>query len=105
MHSRSRLGSRLTVGVVLLAFLSAVPAMATGSKQGTRSCPASWYVGVTSETTGPTRHYAPLGHLIGTYNNGVFLQARYSLSGLQSTSWKAETNGYMNYGLTFSYCY
>jgi len=104
MLGRHRKKLSLVAVILVLVALLAAPAMAA-SEQGSRSCPTSWSVGVASETTGLTTHYAPIGSVIGVYNNGIVLQMRYSLSGLQSTSWKASTNGYMNYYLTYAYCY
>jgi hypothetical protein len=92
------------LAAVALVVLSAAPAMAA-SEQGYQSCGFLKHVWVHSETTGTTQHWAPTNALLMTYYNGLVLQTRTTGSGIEDTSWKASTTGYLDGPNTWSFCY
>lgn len=96
------------VGVLLLALLltavTAVPALASGSEQGSKTCSIG-QVALRGETTGVTNFYVPNdGSPNKTVNHGMALQVSYYVSGYASSSWKVSTNLYLDGPGTYAYC-
>ncbi len=97
------LGVALAMLLIVMIVMPA-PALAAGSKQGTKSCPPG-QVALRGETTGTTRFYVPNDATFDkTANHGMFLQASYYVSGYASNTWKVSTNMVLYVPGTYAYC-